>query len=162
MHWQAICDNPIFNDLPFKCETDRWGHVVMSPATNKHSWLQGEILYRLRQHCQEGYAFPECSIQTSQGVKVADVVWGSQDFFQRNHLDNPYQQAPEIVVEILSPSNSIAEMTEKQQLYFACGAKEFWLCDEKGILQFHKPHECLLRSEWVIDFPVKLQLPFSL
>jgi len=41
MNWQEICDNPQLRDLPFKLETDRWGHIVMSPASNRHSLVQG-------------------------------------------------------------------------------------------------------------------------
>jgi hypothetical protein len=37
MRWQEICDHPCLRDLPFKLETDRWGHIVMSPASNRHS-----------------------------------------------------------------------------------------------------------------------------
>lgn len=83
MNWQDIRDNPLFKDLPFKFETDRWGHIVMSPATNKRSWLQGEILGLLRRHLPNGRVLPECSIQTSEGVKVADAVWASPEFFTR-------------------------------------------------------------------------------
>ncbi len=27
MQWQEICDNPLFKNLPFRFETDRWGKV---------------------------------------------------------------------------------------------------------------------------------------
>ena len=33
-------------------------------------------------------------------------------------------QAPEICIEVLSPGNSRAEMTEKKALYFAAGAEK--------------------------------------
>lgn len=28
MQWQEICDNPLFNNMPFQFETDRWGKVI--------------------------------------------------------------------------------------------------------------------------------------
>ena len=40
MNWQAICDNPLFQDMPFKFETNRWGKIEMSPATNRHGFFQ--------------------------------------------------------------------------------------------------------------------------
>jgi hypothetical protein len=43
MTWQAICDNPFLRDLPFKIETNEWGQIVTSPASNRHGWLQVEI-----------------------------------------------------------------------------------------------------------------------
>jgi len=159
MNWQDICDNPLFKDLPFKFETDRWGHIVMSPATNKHSWLQGEILSLLRRHLPNGRVLPECSIQTSEGVKVADAVWASPEFFARHGLANPYPEAPEIVVEALSPSNSVAEMEEKKELYFARGAREFWVCGEDGGMLFYNNHARIERSALAPEFPAQLELP---
>ncbi len=159
MNWQEVCDNRLLKDLPFKLETDRWGHIVMSPATNRHSWLQGEILSLLKQALPFGRVLPECSIQTSEGVKVADVVWASADFFVRHGFANPYPEAPEIVVEVLSPPNSVAEMEEKKGLYFARGAREFWVCGEDGKMGFHDNHVGLERSILAPKFPDRIELP---
>mgnify|MGYP001313879954 CR=1 FL=1 len=41
----------------------------------------------------------------------------------------PDLAAPEICLEILSPSNSIVEMEMKRALYFEAGAREVWECD---------------------------------
>ncbi len=71
MQWQEICDNPLFNDMPFQFETDRWGKIIMSPATNRHSRYQGLINRWLDRLLANGEAIPECSIQTAEGVKVA-------------------------------------------------------------------------------------------
>jgi hypothetical protein len=123
MNWQDICDNPLFKDLPFKFETDRCGHIVMSPASNRHSRYQVQIVRLLERFITDGEAFPACSVQTTEGVKVADTVWASRDFLARNSDASPYLEAPEIVVEVLSPSNGLAEMEEKKELYFARGAR---------------------------------------
>ena len=37
-------------------------------------------------------------------------------------------RAPEICIEVLSLSNSPAEMNEKRDLYFEAGAHEVWIC----------------------------------
>jgi Uma2 family endonuclease len=115
MNWQAICDNPSFQNIPFKFETNRWGKIVMSPASNRHSRYQGLIAKLLDRLLADGEAIPECSIQTADGVKVADVVWASAEFLQRHGIANPYPEAPEIVIEILSPSNTLAEMEEAKR-----------------------------------------------
>ncbi len=161
MNWQEICDDPRLRDLPFKIETDRWGHIVMSPASNRHSLLQAEIQNLLRSHCDAGYAFPECSIQTAKGVKVADVAWGSDAFFSRNGTANPYPEAPEIVVEVASPSNSVAELEEKKELYFARSAQEVWLCGEDGRMRFFNAHSALECSALAPAFPSRVELPFD-
>lgn len=159
MNWQDICDNPLFKDLPFKFETDRWGHIVMSPATDKRSRLQGEILNLLRQHLPHGRVLSECSVQTAEGVKVADAVWASAEFFAHRGLANPSPEAPEIVVEVLSPSNGRAETEEKKELYFARGVREFWVCREDGEMLFYNNHARLEHSTLAPEFPTRVELP---
>jgi len=161
MNWQEVCTHPALRDLPFKLETDRWGHIVMSPASNRHSWWQSEIQNLMRTLAQGGYPVIECSIATREGVKVADVAWASLAFLRRHGTANPYPEAPEVVVEVLSESNSRAEMNEKRQLYFARGAQEFWLCDQNGALAFHDRQGSITQSALIPDFPHHLRLPFE-
>jgi Uma2 family endonuclease len=159
--WQAICDNPLFRDWPFKLETNRWGKIVMSPASNKHGLFQILIAEWLLKLAPDGRPIAECSIETADGVKVADVAWASNDFLRRYGVTNPYPESPEIVVEILSPSNMLAEMEEKKELYFARGAREVWLCEEDGAMRFYNNHARLEASAQAPGFPARVELPFS-
>ena len=161
MHWQEICDNPLFRDLPFKLETNRWGQIVMSPATNQHGLYQARIIRWLAKLLDGGEPLAECGIQTAEGVKVADVAWGSVAFFKRNQRANPYREAPEIVVEILSPSNTVEEMNEKKALYFDEGAQEFWLCDANGALRFFDRKGELVTSRLASLFPASIEIDYS-
>ena len=160
MNWHDICAHPSLRDLPFKLETDHWGHIVMSPASNRHSWLQSQIQALLRARGQGGYPVVECSVETPAGVKVADVAWASLAFLRRHGTVNPYPEAPEIVVEVLSPSNSLAELEQKRALYFAGGAREVWLCDADGAMRFHALRRVLERSGLVPAFPDRIELAF--
>jgi Uma2 family endonuclease len=47
------------------------------------------------------------------------------------------ERAPEICVEVLSPSNSKPEMEEKRALYFEAGAQEVWICGLDGKMEFY-------------------------
>lgn len=161
MNWQEICDNPAFNDLPFKFETNEWGKIEMCPATNEHGLYQSLLIAWLARLSQQGHPISECGIQTSKGVKVADVAWGSYEFFKRNKRANPYLEAPEVVIEILSPSNTRAEMDIKKQLYFEQGAKEFWLCDKNGDILFLNPRQQLVSSQIILDFPNRITIDFA-
>lgn len=136
MNWQEVCDDPVLRDLPYKIELNEWGKIVMSPASSRHSFLQGLIQDALRRIRQDGFFYKECPIQTSKGVKVADVAWASENFVREHGRESPLQKAPELCVEVLSPSNPLGEMEEKRELYFARGAQEVWLCDEQGQLSF--------------------------
>lgn len=141
MEWTNVVENPLLKDLPFKIELNKWGKILMSPASNNHGRIQYEVASYIDQHSKSsGKIIMECSIQTSDGVKVADVAWASDVFIEKYGYDTPYKKAPEICVEITSPSNSKGEMEEKIQLYLARGAIEVWIVDESGSTSFYS-HE---------------------
>lgn len=58
---------------------------------------------------------------------------------QRKHILTPtkIKGIPDLVVEILSPSNSDHDLKTKRHLYQACGIPEYWIVfpDEHNILQ---------------------------
>ncbi len=132
MNWENVLENPLLQNLPFKIELNKWGKILMSPASNNHGKLQFELGTLIDRSKKSGKIIMECSIETNDGVKVADVVWASDKFIQKYGYQTPYKVAPEICVEIVSPSNSKMEMEEKIQLYLAKGANEVWICDSKG------------------------------
>ncbi len=159
MNWQKVCDNPVFQNIPFKVETNKWGKVVMTPGSNEHGIYQAMMVEWFVRLAQGGKAISECSVQTINGVKVADVAWASFEFFKRNGLANPYLESPEILVEILSSSNTRKEMDEKKELYFARGAREFWICDG-GKMSFFNNHNELKNSDLIPDFPCMINIDF--
>jgi Uma2 family endonuclease len=161
MNWQAICDNPTLRDIPFKVETNKWGKIELSPASNEHGLYQALLIEWLVKLGENGRPISECGIQTSHGVKVADVAWGSYAFFGKNKRQNPYQESPEIVIEILSPSNTQPEMLEKKELYFSRGATEFWVCGNDGSMRFFNHREELGESGIIKKFPKKIEIDFA-
>ena len=153
--WANICANPIFNDLPFKIETNRFNKIIMSPASNWHGGFQYRIGSQLEKHTRGGFVLTEIAIQTTDGIKVADVAWVTRERWlpHRRAVNMPI--APEICVEIISPSNSREEMLGKMQLYFANGAQEVWLCDDRGEMEFfaHDSIAPIADSRMCPDFP---------
>lgn len=135
MQWQEVIDNPYLKNLPFKIELNRWGRIEMSPASNRHALLQSRMAQWVRAAIGEGETLTEASIQTSDGVRVPDVVWASADFLAEHDFETPFSRAPEICVEIISPSNSRLEMLDKTRLYLEAGAIEVWLVSETGRLE---------------------------
>lgn len=62
-------------------------------------------------------------------------------FRKRPELEKTWLEfAPEIAVEVLSPSNSQSEIFYKRRLYFETGSEQFWQVDpeKKEIEFFHK------------------------
>ena len=139
MKWDQVCADKLLQDLPYKIELNEWGNIVMSPASNRHGNLQTKIALYLMSQMPDGTVLTECSVDTAKGVKVAEVAWVSDAFLQRNKGATPYVEAPEVCVEIQSPSHSDTEIAEKRNLHFATGAREYWLCDEDGNLSFFSP-----------------------
>ncbi|MCI5193797.1 MAG: Uma2 family endonuclease [Candidatus Electrothrix sp. AU1_5] len=132
MEWAEVIGNPLLQNLPFKIELNRFGKILMTPASNRHGRIQGRMAANLINTLPHGEVITECSIQTSEGVKVADVAWASDEFIRTFAYETPYPKAPEICIEILSPSNSKAEITGKVDLYLAKGAQEVWVVYEDG------------------------------
>jgi Uma2 family endonuclease len=138
--WREVVNNPYLRDLPFKLELNAKGKVEfsMSPATNRHSRLQFRIGALLEQKLG-GEASIECSVLTPQGVKVADIVWYSPAFLATYGDTTPYPQAPELCIEVASPSNTNDELMEKTQLYLEAGAVEAWIVRENGVIEMYGP-----------------------
>lgn len=98
----------------------------MSPANNQHGLLQARLVELLRRSLG-GAAFVEASISTNPDLRVADVAWASDAFMQAHGQETPFMVAPEICIEVVSPSNSAHELKEKVAAYLALGATEAWI-----------------------------------
>jgi Uma2 family endonuclease len=134
MQWSEVLETPYLQNLPFKIELNKFGQILMSPASNRHGSIQVEIGALFLRKLPKGKTFSECSIQTRDGVRVADVAWASADFLARHGDVTPFPQAPELCVEIVSPSNTKAEIDYKVSLYFAQGAQEVWVVSLQKIV----------------------------
>jgi Uma2 family endonuclease len=156
MEWQEVIEHPALQNLPFKIELNEHGKIEMSPATNRHGRLQGRIYSLLERHGANGEIYLECSISTHKGIKVADVAWSSESFFANYGEQTPLPMAPNICVEILSPSNSNAEMAEKIDLYLAKDAQEVWLCDDDGNIEIHASAGIIAQSAILPSFPANI------
>jgi len=135
--WAEILADPELAKLPNRIETDRHGHVIMSPPPAfTHADRQGQIADLLKSLLPNGRTLPECPLSTADGIKAVDLVW--LDRGRPELLERPLAltRAPEICVEILSPSNTPAEIDEKRALYFDAGAAEVWICNLEGSMSF--------------------------
>lgn len=135
--WSEILADPQLAKLPYRIETDQYGYLVMSPPPAPlHGQRQVEVALLLRQLLPNGRTLSECPLSTAGGVKAIDVAWlapGRTENIPRLAL---FERAPDICVEILSPSNSGAEIDQKRALYFDAGAAEVWICNLDGSMSF--------------------------
>jgi Uma2 family endonuclease len=131
--WTEILADPRLATLPDRIETDRHGHIIMSPPPAfTHADRQGQIADLLKSFLPNGRTLPECPLSTADGIKAVDLGWldrGRPELIERPLV---LTRAPEICVEILSPS----EIAEKRALYFDAGATEVWICNLDGSMTF--------------------------
>jgi Uma2 family endonuclease len=137
--WEKVLADPSLAALPYRIETDRFGQIVMSPPpAPEHGEGQFGVGERLHQLLPAGHVITECPVSTRDGVKLVDVAWVSAARRQAQRGQVSFTQAPEICVEIVSPSNTRRELLEKKALYFAAGAEEVWFCQRDGRIEFFR------------------------
>lgn len=150
--WQEAIRNPFLQNLPYKIESNKFGQLLMSPASNWHGITQFNTGNKIKELKKGGVIIIECSILTNEGVRVADVAWASDEFYLEFGDKTPYPKAPEICVEIKSPANTKGEMEEKIRLYLEKGAQEVWIVDEKSKATFYTHTGKMKKSKLVEDF----------
>lgn len=156
MKWEQLCDDRSLEGIPYRVELTRHGQIVMSPHRSYHSIYQSRIIRWLNRLLPDGEAMPECPIETQIGTLVADVARASEAKGDRNFDLPSWNESPEIVVEVLSPSNAEEEIRKKREAVFAQGASEFWVCDLQGGLEFFGPEGPVARSAPCPRFPVSV------
>jgi len=154
--WAHIIRDPALQDLPYKVETNEQGQIILSPHSNRHSFLQGKIQEVLRRHAPEGSTPPALAVATPKGVKCPDIVWIRPE--RRNKIGeagDPTTLAPEICIEVLSESSTAEEMDEQRALYREAGAQEVWLVKPDGQVRFFGEEE-MDESQVVPEMPNRL------
>jgi len=136
MQWQEVLADKSLRDLPYKIELNEKGIIEMSPASFLHSLLQGRLA-KIIGNQLEGEVFTELAVQTTKGIRVPDVAWGSLAYVQKHIKDIYALSAPELCVEIISPSNTREEMMNKVELFLEADAKEVWLVTEDGRVTYY-------------------------
>lgn len=159
--WAEVMADARLARLDERIETDRFGHIVMSPPpTARHGSYQFKIGALLDRLMKTGRVMTECPISTADGVKAADVAWASPGCLQALGDHDCFPRAPEICIEVLSAGNTETEMREKAALYFDAGAQEVWHCSSTGAMKFFTSARgaSLRKSELCPEFPAQVEL----
>jgi Uma2 family endonuclease len=151
IRYRELCDDPGFANIPGKIEIDRWGRTLMSPpATPYHGRLQAKLSDKLT--TLAGEKTIEAPIATPLGLFGADVAWSSRKSPPGSEDVNPLMQAPELCIEVVSPSNSRKELREKTEAYLAAGAEEVWIVYPRSKrCEVHGQQGLLERSRFPVD-----------
>jgi len=148
--FRALCDDPCYANVPGKIELDVWGRMVMTPASFHHGVVQGRLCLSLA--TLGGEVVVEAPVVTPMGLFVADVAWASARFMSAHRDETPLTRAPEICIEVVSPSNSVKELREKTEAYLAAGAEEVWIVyPQSKRCELHGKQGLMQRSAYVVD-----------
>jgi Uma2 family endonuclease len=152
VRYEKLCDDPWMAKVEGKVEIDVWGRVMMTPPpAYLHGLVQARLVKALNA-LPNGEAGVETPIATSAGLFSADITWASDAFLHAHVREVAPQQAPELCVEVVSPSNSRKELTDKRNAYLASGAQEVWIVYPKSKrCEFYGPQGQLQQSAFPVD-----------
>jgi Uma2 family endonuclease len=156
--WERLVNDPTLRGILEKIETDRDGNPIMSPPPKRpHARRANRIAKLLDQLLQPGGgAQVDETVSTLDGVKVPDVAWYGAARAEASDADPDdllSVTAPDLCVEVLSPSNTAREIQGKAVAYFAVGVREVWVCDLEGEMTFYGPEGPRERSAICPGFP---------
>ena len=122
--WRQILRDGELDELPegYRLELDQYGDLIVSPRpTNRHQVLAALVCDQLREALQGFAVSGELSILTPIGVRAPDGFWTTAP---SRVLEEPVLHAPEICIEVASPSNSASWLARKAAAFLEAGAQE--------------------------------------
>ncbi|MCE2459026.1 MAG: Uma2 family endonuclease [Dehalococcoidia bacterium] len=155
------------------------GELILVASPNRgHQSASVRLLTRMHSFVEENdlgwvYCAPFDVLFTDTDVVQPDILFISRE---REHILTPanVQGAPDLIVEILSPSSSTRDWRSKRELYSAHGVREYWIVDptnrivsillpQDGVLEIDQTHtEDETATSTVIEgFSVSLDTIFS-
>lgn len=123
------------DDPQFRYELHHGELIKVPPPKHLHSRIQLRLRSLLEAAVRDaGIVTTELGFRPlpEHEYRIADVVFVSRERWDKVPDDGYLEGAPEIVIEVLSPSNSAAEMLDKEQLCLENGSVEFWVVDPRG------------------------------
>lgn len=93
-----------------------------------HSTIQANVIFELMQNYRKNYSIKsEISLHLNGWNCVPDVAIFPLLTVDFRHDIIKFETAPLGVVEILSPTQNVEDLTTKAEMYFMKGVKSYWL-----------------------------------
>jgi Uma2 family endonuclease len=124
--------------------------LTMTPAGGRHGLIAGRIHVALGAHVEQARLGVVVSADTGfklesspDTVRAPDVAFVARERIASTGVPEAFWQgAPDLAVEVLSPSDSRSEMQSKIAQYLRLGVKEVWLVEPAACrLTVYRPHE---------------------
>lgn len=121
--------------------------VTVTRPKMKHAKLQSRLVRLLRPRSEHlGVVEMEVAFRAlpEYELRAADVAFVSQARWDSVDDEDNLHGSPELVIEVVSPSNTKTEMREKAALCLATGSDEFWIVDPDSrtvtVMHCGQPH----------------------
>ena len=139
----TYADYELFPDDGLRHEIIDGEHFVTASPMTRHQRISRDLLYFIHSHLKahptgEVFSAPFDDVMSFTDVVVPDLIYLSNG---RAHLltVKNLQGAPDLVVEILSPSTRPRDERLKRDLYERAGVEEYWLVDpDKDIATIYR------------------------
>ena len=119
-----------------RCELIRGEVVKMAPAGFDHGDIASELDYRVRGHVRAHklgkVVTAEAGFILSRNpdtVRAADVAFVRQDRIRPGRHPRFFEGAPDLAIEVVSPSDRVSEVHAKVNEWLAGGAGSVWVVD---------------------------------
>ncbi len=116
------------------------GELFMTPPpSERHQFFSMRLATRFdnfvtKHKLGRVYAAPIGVVIGDEATPVQpDIVFVSQERIAQVVVEEGLRGAPDLIVEILSPSNWLTDRRDKFQLYQRVGVREYWIVDPKTI-----------------------------
>lgn len=135
--WRELVADP---NTPEFVELSEFGELILSPTpTNRHERVAFRVARALEQQLG-AEASTAVSVQTkTRGVRRPDAVWMPPEKWDTAGDADPLPLVPDICVEVLSPSNTRAQVAMKTAAYLDGGANEVITVGLQGEVRFFGP-----------------------
>jgi Uma2 family endonuclease len=168
-----------FDKLPIRegilYELNEGEVVTMTEPMPRHNWVRDNIARFAGNFVEErklGRVFVETGYQlTPETVRIPDVSFIAAGRLREIDLDRRIQGAPELAIEVVSPTDLAEELTQKVKQYLAAGAKAVWVFYPKtrevqiyradGGSLVRREHETLEDSDLLPGFSLDLSTVFG-
>lgn len=127
------------------------GRLVREPPPNaEHSWLMSELTGRIREHVRKrglGITLADGGFVLADDpptVRGPDVAYIARENLPPGGFPRVFWTIPpDLAVEVVSPSNTRAEIREKVLEYLAAGTRLVWVVDprSRSVTTYHSRTE---------------------
>ncbi len=137
-----------------------WGQVVnLTRPKMRHTKMQSRLVRLLRPKAEHlGVVESEAPFRALPEfeLRAADVAFVTYERWDNADDDDNLAGSPELVIEVLSPSNTKPEMNEKASLFLSTGAKEFW------VVSTRKKTVTVISSQDTVVYGIGQKIPLTL